>query len=177
MSESMRLIICTFDATDKADAVKDTLHAWERRLHTVKLGNIAIVHKTTEGQVSFRETHDIRYELGAMTGALAGGVAWFLYAFAGSFGPIAGKWAGYQVENAVERAVTDMGFPDHTLQQIGESLDAGSSALITLVRPDEEPIVVEELQRLGGTIVQHTIDAELAAELQATPGVRDSSRS
>lgn len=177
MSESMRLIICTFDATDKADAVKDTLQAWDRRLDTVKLGNIAIVNKTTEGQVSFRETHDIRYELGAMTGALASGVAWFIYAFAGSFGPIAGKWAGYQVENAVERAVSDMGFPDYTLQQIGETLDAGSSALITLVKPDEEPIVIEELQRLGGTIVQHTIDADVATLLQGTPGLRDSPRS
>jgi uncharacterized membrane protein len=70
-----------------------------------------------------------------------------------------------------------MGFPDYTLQQIGETLDAGSSALITLVRPDEEPIVIEELQKLGGTIVQHTIDADVATLLQGTPGLRDSPRS
>ena len=165
MSEHMQLIVCTFDAMDKGDDVRAALQALADRLETIKLGNIAVVQKTPEGEIRFHETEDHRHMLSEITGAVAGGVAWFVYAFAGSLGYLAGPAAYHEGYNTAERLVRDTGFPDAALEQIGEHLSAGSSALITLVHPHEAPIVTAELQRLGGTILEHPVPPEVVAEL------------
>jgi uncharacterized membrane protein len=162
----LHLIVCTFDAVSKADMVRHAIQTWDKRLDTVKLGNIAVVQRDADGKVSFRETQDVRQELGTVTGTVVGGLAWFLYAFAGSFGPIAANMASYQAEEAVYGLVKDSGFPDDALRAIGEELDTGSSALITLVRPEEEALVVDELEKLGGTIVRHPIPPDIVEQLK-----------
>ena len=48
---------------------------------------------------------------------------------------------------------------------MGEHLDAGSSALITLVSADEVELVKARLEQLGGVFIEHTLPAELAAGL------------
>ena len=165
MSQEMRLIVCAFDATDKADEVEQALEALDRRLETIKLGNIAVVEKTADGQVSFRETKDHRNVISQVTGMAAGAASWLVYAFAGSLGYQAGP-AAYSVSyNTAERLIRDSGFLDDALREVGEHLDAGSSALITLVTPDEEPVVVEELERLGGKLIQQDVAPEILAEL------------
>jgi uncharacterized membrane protein len=161
----MRLIVCAFDATDKAEEVEEALEALDRRLETIKLGNIAIIEKTGDGQVSFRESKDHRNVLSQVTGMAAGAVAWVVYAFAGSVGYQAGPQAYSTSYNAAERLIRDRGFLDEALREVGEHLDAGSSALITLVTPDEEPIVVEELERLGGKLIQKDLPPEFLDEL------------
>jgi uncharacterized membrane protein len=161
----MRLVVCAFDATDKAEEVERALEALDRRLETIKLGNIAIIEKTADGEVSFRETKDHRNVISQVTGMAVGAVSWLVYAFAGSLGYQAGP-AAYSVSyNTAERLIRDSGFYDEALREVGEHLDAGSSALITLVTPDEEPAVVEELERLGGKLIQKDVAPELLDEL------------
>ena len=165
MSQQMRLIVCAFDAADKAEEVEQALEALDRRLETIKLGNIAVIERDAGGQVSFRETRDRRNALSQVTGMAAGAVAWLVYAFAGSLGYQAGPAAYSASYNTAERLIRDSGFYDEALREIGEHLDAGSSALITLVTPEEEPIVVEELERLGGKLIQADVAPEIIAEL------------
>ena len=165
MSQEMRLIVCAFDATDKAEEVEEALEALDRRLETIKFGNIAVVEKTADGQVSFRESKDHRNVLSQVTGMAAGAASWLVYAFAGSLGYQAGP-AAYSVSyNTAERLIRDSGFLDDALREVGEHLDAGSSALITLVTPDEEQVVIEELERLGGKLIQQDVAPEILAEL------------
>jgi uncharacterized membrane protein len=163
--EEMRLIVCAFSASEKAKEVEQALEALDRRLETVKLGNIAIVEKTADGQVSFRETEDHRNVVSQVTGMVAGAASWLIYAFAGSLGYQAGPAAYSLSYNTAERLIRDSGFYDEALREVGEHLDAGSSALITLVTPDEEHIVIEELERLGGKMIQKEVAPELLAEL------------
>jgi uncharacterized membrane protein len=165
MPTEMRLIVCTFDATGRAEEVKDALKALDRKLDSIKLGNIALVEKFADGQIGVRETQDHRDGISRVTGAVTGAVGWFVYAFAGSLGYQAGPLAFEAGYNTAERLVQDAGFPDSALREIGEHLDAGSSALITLVKAEEQPIVVEELQRLGGHLIEHDIPPEIAKEL------------
>jgi uncharacterized membrane protein len=170
VSQEMRLIVCAFDAAGKAEEVEQALEALDRRLETIKLGNIAIVEKSADGQVSFRETKDHRNVVSQATGMVAGAASWLIYAFAGSLGYQAGP-AAYSVSyNTAERLIRDSGFLDDALREVGEHLDAGSSALITLVTPAEEPVVVEELERLGGKLIQRDVAPELFAELTEEQG-------
>jgi uncharacterized membrane protein len=165
MSQEMRLIVCAFDAADKAEEVEEALEALDRQLETIKLGNVAIIQRSSDGEVSFRETKDHRNVLSQVTGMAAGAAAWVVYAFAGSLGYQAGPAAYSTSYNTAERLIRDRGFLDEALREVGEHLDAGSSALITLVTPDEEPIVVEELERLGGRLIQKDVAPEFLDEL------------
>lgn len=166
MSEQMQLIICTFDATDRAEEVEQIIQTWDRRLDTIKLGNVAIVQKTPDGQISFRETRDIRSEVTEIAGEVFGEIAALIYAVAGSLGAVAGPMAGFFTQDVLQGLVRDMGFPDEALQAIGERLDVGSSALLTLVRSYEQPLVVAQLEQLGGKIVEHIIPPEIIARLK-----------
>jgi len=78
---------------------------------------------------------------------------------------VAGPLAGQETKAVVQSIAPDVGFPDDALRDIGDRLDAGHSALITLVRPEEYPVVVAELERLGGQLVDHRLPADVVARL------------
>lgn len=168
-SDGLHLIICVFEAEDvqkRADEVRHTLKVWDRHTDLVRLGNVAVVAKDQEGEVRFRETQDIHQELGSIAGAVAGSVAWFIYTFVGLLGSVAGQTVSHQTQQATAALVGDMGFPDKALREIGIALDRGSFALITLVRPADQELVVNELENLGGTLVQHLVPPHVVAQLE-----------
>jgi uncharacterized membrane protein len=168
MTTSLQLIICTFDGADKADSVKQAITELDAKLDTIKLGNIAVVKKNAQGQIEFSETKDRRELVSDVAGSVAQGVTWLVYNFAGMLGPVAGVTAGGETKYAAERFMSDSGFPDAALHQVGDSLDAGHSALITLVKPDEQPVVVAELEKLGGTLVEHSLPTEVIEKLSGS---------
>ena len=141
MANDLQLIICAFDMVGRADEVKKSLKELDDESPTVKLGDIAIVKKDPDGSISFHETGDHRTVVSKVAGAVAGGVAWFVYAFAGSLGNTAGPLVYDDAYNAAQSRLKDAGFPDYALRELGEHLDAGSSALITLVTADEADLV------------------------------------
>lgn len=162
----LQLIICTFDGADKADEVRKAIEALDAKLDTIKLGNIAVVKKDQAGQIVFHETRERPVEaVGTLASTVVQGVTWLLYNVAGMLGPIAGPLAGQETRTLIHTLGPDLGFPNDALLAIGAQLDAGRSALITLVKPEEYPIVVDELQRLGGERVEHLVSAEVVARL------------
>jgi uncharacterized membrane protein len=165
MATSLQLILCMFDGADKAESVKQAIRALDKQLDTIKLGNIAVVRKNEQGEIEFNETADRRERISDVTGSVVNGVTWLVYNFAGMLGPVAGVTAGGHAKYAVERFMSDSGFPDIALRQVGERLDAGHSALITMVQPDERPIVVAELQKLGGHVLEHELPADVIEAL------------
>jgi uncharacterized membrane protein len=166
VSESSQLIICTFDAADKAAEVEEALDAIDKQIDTFKLGNIAIIRKTTDGAVEYHETRDRMRTVSQTVGAVAGTVAWFVHSLAGSFGAMAGENVSETTYAAVRGRLRDSGFPDNALEQLGEHLDAGMSALITLVKPEEAPYVMAEIEKLGGHLQEQTLEPDLVAELR-----------
>ncbi len=167
MPNDLQLIICAFDAIARADEVKKALKELDEESPTVKLGDIAIVKKDTDGSISFHETGDHHTVVSKVAGTVVGGVAWFVYAFAGSLGYAAGPMAYTDAYNAAQSRLKDAGFPDRALRELGEHLDGGSSALITLVTPDEAELVKIRLGQLGGVFIEHTLPPEVAAALTA----------
>ncbi len=166
MTNPLQLIICTFDGTDKAEDVRKAIEALDARLDAIKLGNIAVVKKNSDGQIVFDETANRPVEVvSTVAGTVVKGVTWLLYNIAGMLGPVAGPLAGQETKAAVQTIAPDVGFPDDALREIGERMDAGHSALITLVKPEEYPIVAAELERLGGRLVEHLVPEAVVARL------------
>lgn len=159
----MQLIICVFDGATRADEVKQAIQNLDKRLDTVKLGNIAIVRKGVAGKITFDETEDVSARQGALFGAVAGGL----------LGLVALSVPGAVMIGTTGAAIggitadsLDMGFADRELKQIGEGLEKGSSAFITLVRDGEEAtIIISELEQLGGTLMQRALSEQVVAQL------------
>lgn len=165
-SSPLQLIICTFDGADKAGEVRQAIETLDAQLDTIKLGNIAVINKNSDGQIVFHETREQRMEaVSVVAGTVVKGVTWLLYNVAGMLGPVAGPLAGQETRMAVRSIAPDVGFPDDALREIGARLDAGQSALITLVKPEERPIVVGELEKLGGQLVDRELPADIVARL------------
>ena len=71
-------------------------------------------------------------------------------------------------DNAAQSRLKDTGFPDSALRELGEHLDAGSSAIITLVTEAEAELVKTRLGQLGGVFIEHTLPAQVAVALTTT---------
>ena len=161
-----QLIVCTFDGDSKADAARAAILALDEQIDTLKLGNIAILRKGTDGNVTFWETDELReYRRDSTFGIVLGwllGAANTLVGAPLGVAPGVASGAAFGTEVAAQR---DVGFPDQTLRQLGEQLHAGSSALVTLVDPQHSATVVAELEKLGGTIIQGQLPPETVAAL------------
>jgi uncharacterized membrane protein len=166
MASITQVIVCTFDGDAKADAARAAIQALDERLGTLKLGNIAILRKGADGNVTFWETEELHeYSRDSTFGIVLGwllGAANTLVGAPLGVAPGVEAGAAFGAEAAAQR---DVGFPDQTLRQLGEQLHAGSSALVTLIDPDHGATVVAELEKLGGTIIQGQLPPETIAAL------------
>ncbi len=166
MASHTQLIVCTFDGDAKADAARSAIQALDEQISTLKLGNIAILRKGADGNVTFWESDEQReYRRDSTFGIVLG---WLLGAANTLVGAPLGVGPGVQAGAALGNeaaAQRDVGFPDETLRQLGEQLHAGSSALVTLVDPEHSATVVAELEKLGGTIIQGQLPAATVAAL------------
>jgi uncharacterized membrane protein len=157
----LELIVCTFEGTTKAAEAKKAIQDLDEELDSVKLGNIAVLSKDATGKFTFSETSkSSAIAQGTTIGALCGAIVGML---AGPIGAAAGAAAGTAVGSAV--GVIDLGFPDSVLKKLGEQLQAGSSALITLLKPEERDVIAAELQNLGGDLIEHTLPADVVQKL------------
>src|SRR4051794_40596386 len=55
-----QLIVCTFDGDAQADAARAAIQALDEQIGSLKLGNIAILSKGADGNVTFWETEEQR---------------------------------------------------------------------------------------------------------------------
>ena len=102
--------------------------------------NLAVVRKNPEGKVKIKETGDMSFGPGAGIGAVVGGALGLL---AGPGGLVAGAAAGAAIGGA-GAALHDAGIPDERLEEIGDVLGPGNSAVIGIfeqVRVDKETMV------------------------------------
>jgi uncharacterized membrane protein len=159
--ESMthEMIVVAFDDEYKADEVLNTLKQLDVEA-TVDLKSAAVVKRDTEGKIRIRETSDFDAKQGAIGGALAGGVLGLL---GGSLlrGAILGAAGGALAGKGI-----DLGLNDEYLQGVGDSLGAGTSAIVALVAFERVERAMAELDKFeGGTILRHTLSDEVYRQL------------
>ncbi len=90
--------------------------------------NVAVIRKDKAGKVKVKETGDLSVSPGAGVGALIGGAFGLL---AGPAGLAAGSAAGAVIGGA-GAALIDSGLDNERLQQIGDVLQPGNSAVIAV---------------------------------------------
>jgi uncharacterized membrane protein len=166
MASKTQLIVCLFDGDARADEARMAIQALDEQFRAIELGNIAILRKGADGNLSFSETEELHeYSRDTTFGIVLG---WLLGAANTLVGAPLGVAPGVESGAAFGTGIAarrDVGFPDQVLRQLGEQLHAGSSALVTLVEPDQTAAVVAELEKLGGTITHAQLPPETIAAL------------
>jgi uncharacterized membrane protein len=145
-----------------ADQVADALKR-AKGYGQIYYQNLAVVRKNPEGKVKIKETGDMSFGPGAGIGAVVGGALGLL---AGPGGLVAGAAAGAAIGGA-GAALHDAGIPDERLEEIGDVLGPGNSAVIGIfeqVRVDKETMV--EIDQSTAEAVE-ALAADIGTTLQA----------
>jgi uncharacterized membrane protein len=144
-----------------ADQVADALKR-AKGYGQIYYQNLAVVRKNPEGKVKIKETGDMSFGPGAGIGAVVGGALGLL---AGPGGLVAGAAAGAAIGGA-GAALHDAGIPDERLEEIGDVLGPGNSAVIGIfdqVKVDKE--TMEEIDQSTAEAVE-ALAADIGTTLQ-----------
>ena len=152
------LIVIGFPSEFKADEVLLDLRKLERD-HLLDLEDAAIVVRNKDGKVRVKQTQEL-----VTSGALSGGF-WglligliFLHPLLAIFGAAVGALSG---------ALTDIGIDDNFIQELGNTIEPGTSAIFILVRKSTPDKVLEDLSKFEGKVLKTSLSREDEAKLQA----------
>ena len=156
------MFVVSFAGESEADEVLEALrHLNDQRL--LALGDAAVVRRRSDGDIDIEETADMDTKEGAIAGAAAGGLLGLLTGKGLIGGALLGAGGG-----ALAAKGLDLGLDDDFLNQIGEKLEPGSSAIVATVEFINTEASMEALDQFeGGTILHTTLSPEIVEQLSA----------
>lgn len=166
MSEvPIELIVAAFNEEKAADEALSELKAAKKE-HLIGIQAAAVIRRDAKGKLHIREVGELSpgrgmaggAVLGAALGIITGGVGLVL----GAVGALVGRIIGKR---------HDVGFPNRRLQQVGESLKPGSSAIAAVIEHKWVEQLEEELDELGADVLTAAIAADVAEQLEANRDV------
>ena len=156
------MFVVSFAGESEADEVLEAL----RRLNDQRLlalGDAAVVRRRSDGDIDIEETADMDTKEGAIAGAAAGGLLGLLTGKGLIGGALLGAGGG-----ALAAKGLDLGLDDDFLNQIGEKLEPGSSAIVATVEFINTEASMEALDQFeGGTILHTTLSPAIVEQLSA----------
>jgi len=162
MSEvPVELIVAAFPDEKAAKTALDELKKAKSE-GLIAIEGAAVLRKDGKGKLHITETEDIGGGKGAAFGGVVGaGIG--LIAGAALAAPLA---VGALVGGLASK-LRDTGFSNERLQQVGENLTPGSSAIVAVVEHTWVQKVEETLAEAGANAFTEAIGADIAAQLEA----------
>ncbi|PSB08759.1 hypothetical protein C7B69_22645 [filamentous cyanobacterium Phorm 46] len=152
------LIVIGFPDEFKADEVLLDLRKLERE-YLIDLEDAAIVVRKKDGRVKIKQTQEL-----VTAGALSGGF-WGLLIGLMFFEPMLGILGA--AVGALSGALTDIGIDDNFIQELGNTIEPGTSAIFVLVRKSTPDKVLDDLSKFEGKVLRTSLSHEDEAQLQA----------
>ena len=151
------LIVIGFSDEFKADEVLLDLRRLEMD-YLIDLEDAAIVVRNQNGKVRVKQTQEL-----VASGALSGGF-WGLLIGLMFFEPLLGILGAAM--GALSGALTDVGIDDNFIQELGNTIEPGTSAIFILVRKSTPDKVLEDLSKFEGKVLQTSLTHENEEKLQ-----------
>lgn len=157
----LQIIVAAFQEEDAADgALRALKEAKKEKL--ISIDNAAVIRKDEDGKLHIKETADMGGGKGAGVGVLVGGAIGLL---AGPLGVVAGSALGAAV-GGITAKLYDGGFKDERLEQIGVSLQPGTSAIVAVIEHRWVKDLERELAEEGADVTTAALAADIAEQLQ-----------
>ena len=155
------LVVGVFTDALKAEQVRlDLLHMQKERL--IKLDEVVVAVRETTGKIILHHASHLTFPC-ALTGGFLGtlvGVILLNPVFA-----VLGLAAGTAL-GAASCSLTDLGVDDKFVQDLGEHLKPGTSALFALVKGGGADKAVEKINEYGGRVFQTSLSHTDQTKLQ-----------
>jgi uncharacterized membrane protein len=119
----------------------------------------ALVTRDDKNKLRIDEAADKGFGHGAMIGGVAGATVGLLA------GPIGWAALGGAAIGGLASKLRDTGFPDEQLRRLGQDIEQGSAALVTIVEPTWLTNVQRILEQHGAKVTTNEVSPELAAQL------------
>lgn len=153
------LVVVGFDNVLKADEVLHKLGQMQKE-HLVDLEDAVVVIKNKKGKVKIKQAYDL-VTSGAIGGGFWGSLIGLLFLH-----PLLGVAAGIAT-GALSGALTDIGINDEFIENLGQTIEPGTSALFLLVRKATPDKVLDELRPYGGKLLQTSLSKSDEESLKA----------
>jgi len=145
------LVVITYDTEQKGFEALESVERLER-LELIRLVDAAVAVKDQEGKVKIKQT----LEQSKTGTAAAWGGLWGLLLGLLFLNPLVLGVVG-AVLGAIIGKTQDLGIDNEFIQEVGDSLEPGNSALCMLVLNAKDDKVMDELGKMGGTVLQTSL--------------------
>jgi uncharacterized membrane protein len=152
------LVAITFEDTETAEEVRKKLKEVER-MEALSLEDAAVVVKDEKGKVHVHGETGRAAKIGAVGGGLLG------LLLMGLFAPIGGIVIG-AVGGALFGKMLNLGVDKQFVDDVGESLEPGGSALFLIVRDALPEVVIGALKPYKGKVLQTTLPPNAEEQLE-----------
>lgn len=155
------LIVITFEGTETAGTVRETLANLQRQ-GLLRVLDAAVITKGADGTLEVNNELSRDVKAGAGWGALFGLLVGFLF-------PLAGLAVG-AAGGAVVGSMLKRGVDPKFVEEVEQSLEPGSSALFFVADRLDATALRGALQNHQGKLLQTTLDDAAADQIRATLG-------
>jgi uncharacterized membrane protein len=152
-----QLIVMTFDTSDEASKVRQTLREQEHA-GRLRLDDAAVIRKDADGTLAVDNEVDRGVKVGAIGGGLLGLLLSFMF-------PLLGIVVGAAGGALVGRMV-DLGIDQQFVKDVSSGLQPNSSALFVIVRDAAPDIMIAALEPYRGALYHTTLDSTVEAEVR-----------
>ncbi|MGI9612332.1 MAG: DUF1269 domain-containing protein [Acidimicrobiales bacterium] len=157
----VQLVVAAFQNEDAAGEALEALKEAKRE-RLVGIEAAAVLRKDDNGKLHIKETSD----MGGAKGAAIGGV------LGAAIGAVAGAALAVPIVvggliGGLAAALSDSGFDDGRLNQLGESLTPGSSAIVALVEHQWVDDVRTAMAEAAADMATEELSADIASQLES----------
>jgi uncharacterized membrane protein len=158
----VQIIVAAFPDEGKADAALKQLQELKKE-HMIGILDAAVVRKDQDGKLHVKETEDMGGGRGSVIG---GGLGAFLGLLGGPAGLLL-TTAGGALIGGLAAKMHDANIPNERLQQLGNALTPGSSAVVAIIEHRWVEDARHALAKEGADIVAEDISADVHRQLAA----------
>ena len=153
------VVVAMYDNEIDAKLALSTLERMEQNDDIELQDGAVLVKDGSSDKLKIKETAEFTPKKGAMKGAVAGGIIGVIFPPAvlvmGTLGAAAGAALGH---------FTDQGFKNNLLEEMGEGIPSGGSALVVVVEERWAEELTTYIQR-SGTIKTYPLDHDASTKL------------
>ena len=157
----VELVVAAFNDEEAANQALEALKS-AHAAGVVEIQEAAVLRKDHDGKLHVKETSDWGTGRGAAIGGVVGGAIGLLAGPALLVPAAVGALIG-----GLSAKLRDSSQRDQQLEELGENLKAGSSAIVALAGPTSLEQIRSSLDAAGGTSVIEELGPDIAAQLEA----------
>lgn len=154
------LVVLAFDDMDSAERMREKMYDFQRR-ELITLDDAAVVVRKENGRAKVKQAHSL-VGAGALGGAFWGMLIGLLF-----FAPWAGLLAG-AAAGAVSGKLGDIGVDDSFIEEVGDTIEPGHSALFLLARDARIERIREETEDMEFRLIESNLSPDEETQLRET---------